>query len=105
MIELSINYEDMEWSEAPGYPAGTKMKLLREEGSARTFLLKLPAGFDMEAHSHIAGEQHFVLNGEYESDGQKYGVGTYRFIPSRISHGPFTSKHGAEVLVIWEPLK
>jgi anti-sigma factor ChrR (cupin superfamily) len=105
MKELSINYEDMEWSEATGYPAGTKMKLLREEGSARTFLLKLPAGFNMEAHSHIAAEQHFVLKGEYESEGQKYGVGTYRFIPSQINHGPFTSKRGAEILVIWEPLK
>jgi anti-sigma factor ChrR (cupin superfamily) len=105
MKELSINYENMEWSEAMGYPAGTKMKLLREAGSARTFLLKLPAGFDMEAHAHMASEQHFVLNGEYESDGQTYGVGTYRFIPSHVNHGPFTSKNGAEILVIWEPLK
>lgn len=105
MKELSINYEDMKWSEAPGYPTGTAMKLLREQGSAKTFLLKLSAGFDMEAHSHIAGEQHFVLKGEYESDGQKYGTGTYRFIPSHVSHGPFTSKNGAEILVIWEPLK
>ncbi len=105
MNEVSINYQDMEWSEAPGYPAGTKMKLLREQGSARTFLLKLPAGFDMEAHAHMAAEQHFVLKGEYDSEGQKYGSGTYRFIPSRINHGPFISKNGAEIVVIWEPLK
>jgi hypothetical protein len=61
MNELSINYQEMEWSEATEYPTGTKMKLLREHGSAKTFLLKLPAGFDMEAHAHMATEQHFVL--------------------------------------------
>lgn len=105
MNEVSINYHEMDWTEATGYPTGTKMKILREEGSAKTFLLKLPAGFDMEAHAHMATEQHLVLEGEYESGGQKYGPGTYRFIPSRINHGPFTSKNGAEILVIWEPLK
>ena len=75
MSELSINYHEMEWIEAMGYPSGTKMKLLREKGSAKTFLLKLPAGFDMEDHAHMATEQHFVLEGEYESEGQKYGPG------------------------------
>ncbi|MBN2090472.1 cupin domain-containing protein [candidate division KSB1 bacterium] len=103
MKALSINYEGMEWTETPGYPTGTKIKLLREAGGARTFLLKVPPGFDMEAHAHINSEQHFVLSGEYESEGQKFRKGTYRFIPSRMNHGPFTSKNGAEILVIWEP--
>lgn len=95
----------MEWSDASGYPVGTKIKLLRDEGNVRTFLLKLSAGFDMEAHAHIATEQHFVLNGEYESEGKKYSSGMYRLIPSRINHGPFTSKYGAEILVTWDSLK
>lgn len=102
MKELSINYEKMEWSDAMGYPAGTKIKILRKEGESQTFLLKLPAGFDMEAHSHIATEQHFVLEGEYESGNKKYGPGTYRIIPARSNHGPFVSEHGATVLVIWD---
>ena len=104
MKELSINYEDMEWSEATGYPTGTKIKMLREEGSARTFLLKLAPGFDMEPHSHIATEQHLVLDGEYKSSGKKFGVGSYRFIPSKSDHGPFTSENGATVLVVWDSL-
>ena len=101
MEELSINYEKMEWSNAKGYPAGTKIKLLREQGESQTFLLKLPAGFDMEGHSHIATEQHFVLDGEYQSEGKKYGLGSYRLIPARKNHGPFVSDHGATLLVIW----
>ncbi len=102
--EYLKNYHEMEWIEAKGYPEGTKIKVLREEKSARTFLLKIPAGFDMEAHSHMATEQHFVLEGQYESEGNKYEEGTYRLIPKGIDHGPFTSKQGSIILVIWEPL-
>jgi len=104
MEEKSINYTDMEWSDATGYPTGTKIKMLRQDGSARTFLLKLPPGFDMKAHSHIAAEQHFVLEGEYISSGKKFGVGSYRMIPSKSDHGPFTSENGATVLVIWDAM-
>ena len=100
MKELSINYEEMGWSDAKGYPTGTKIKILREEGESKTYLLKLPEGFDEEAHSHIATEQHFVLDGEYESDGKKYGPGSYRLIPARTEHGPLISEHGATILVI-----
>ncbi|MBC8182622.1 cupin domain-containing protein [candidate division KSB1 bacterium] len=105
MKELSINYQEMEWGEAIGYPAGTQIKMLREHGESQTFLLKLPARFDLEGHAHIATEQHFVLDGEYESDGKKYGRGSYRLIPARTNHGPFISKFGATILVIWELCK
>jgi len=104
MKELSVNYEEMEWSDATGYPSGTKIKILREEGESKTFLLKLPEGFDEGGHSHITTEQHFVLDGEYESDGKKYSSGSYRLIPARTDHGPFVSKHGATILVILELL-
>ena len=102
MKELSINYEQMEWYNAEGYPTGTKIKILRKAGESQTFLLKLPARFDMEAHSHIATEQHFVLEGEYESGGKKYGPGSYRLIPARTNHGPFVSEHGATILITWD---
>jgi len=102
MKELSINYEEIEWSDAKGYPAGTKIKILRKQGVSQTFLLKLPAGFHMESHSHIATEQHFVLDGEYESNANKYGHGSYRLVPAKTDHGPFISEHGATILVIWD---
>ena len=34
MKELSVNYEEMEWSDATGYPSGTKIKILRKQGEA-----------------------------------------------------------------------
>ena len=103
MKESSINYEEMAWEEAMGYPTGTKIKVLRKEGEKKTFLLKLPKGFDMEAHCHTAlTEQHFVLEGSYRSEGKTYRRGSYRFIPREVTHGPFTSEEGAVILVIWD---
>lgn len=33
MKEIFINYEELEWKDTSGYPPGTKIKILREEGS------------------------------------------------------------------------
>jgi anti-sigma factor ChrR (cupin superfamily) len=103
MKELSINYENMAWEDAVGYPTGCKIKVLREGNGQKTFLLKLAKGCAVEAHCHTAvTEQHFVLEGHYEGNGRSYGPGSYRFIPGGVTHGPFTSKDGAMILVIYE---
>jgi anti-sigma factor ChrR (cupin superfamily) len=102
MEEIFINFEEMEWKGANGYPTGTMIKVLREDIEPKTFLLKLPKNLHLEAHSHTATEQHFVLDGEYISNGKKYGKGTYRLIPAKVSHGPFTSENGSTILVIRE---
>ena len=106
MEEITINYEKMKWTDAPGYPEASKIKTLREggPGEGKTFLRKIRKGFKMEGHSHTAVEQHFVLQGEYESEGKIYKAGTYRLIPKHKTHGPFKSSTGAVVLVIWDPV-
>jgi len=105
MEEISINYGKMKWTDAPGYPEGSKIKILREggPGKGKTFLRKIKRGFKMEGHSHTAVEQHFVLEGEYESEGKVYKAGAYRLIPKHKAHGPFKSSKGAVILVIWDP--
>ena len=104
MKELSVNYQEIPWEEALGYSSGTLMKVLRrnENGQPLTVVLKLGEGFEMEGHSHIGIEQHFVLEGEYESEGRIYRTGSYRLIPSETSHGPFRSEKGAVILVAWD---
>lgn len=102
MEEIYINYEEMGWKEANGYPSGTMIKVLREDIEPKTFLLKLPKNLHLEAHSHTATEQHFVLDGDYISNDKAYGKGSYRLIPAKLSHDPFTSKNGATILVIRE---
>ena len=102
MKEFALNHEQMPWEEAAGYPTGTMMKVLRQEGDQKTFLLKLPAGFAIEAHCHTSvAEQHLVLRGSYVAQGTAYSAGSYRCIPPGVTHGPFTSDEGAELLVIW----
>jgi len=102
MSDVIINYNFMKWQDASDtYPKGTKIKVLRNEEGGRTVLLKLSKGFKMGAHCHIENEQHFVLKGQYEMDGKVYSEGTYQLIHSNMIHGSFTSKTGAEILVIW----
>jgi quercetin dioxygenase-like cupin family protein len=107
MQEITINYEKMKWTDAPGYPEASKIKILREggPGEGKTFLRKIKRGFKMEGHSHTTVEQHFVLQGEYESEGKIYKAGTYRLIPKHETHGPFKSSKGAVILVIWDPVE
>jgi len=44
-----------------------------------------------------------VLKGEYLSDGKTYPEGTFRYFAAHENHGPFESKLGALILVIWHP--
>ena len=90
---------------ADGYPEGTMMRSLRDEdGGSKTILLKLPKGFHMDAHSHTTNEQHFVLEGEYSIDNHSYTKGSYQIIANHEQHGPFESKDGALILIVWDPI-
>lgn len=102
MPEITRITSQMKWEEAHSYPSGTMTKVLRNERGMRVILLKLPPGFRMNAHTHIFAEQHFILEGEYEFGGKEYGPGTYQYIPAHTDHGPYTSRDGAVVLVVWE---
>ncbi len=104
MNETSINQADLSWEKAESYPDGTMVKTLRRSssGKALTILLKLPPGFAMDDHCHIAAEHHYILEGEYQTKNEHYHTGHYRLIPEHANHGPFQSKTGALVLVMWE---
>jgi len=104
MKNLMNLYNDLGWENADDYFTGTKRKVLRNENGARTVLLKLPKGFFMSPHSHITTEQHFVLDGEYTSNGKKFPKGSYQIFSPHDEHGPFVSKEGALVLVIGDPM-
>ena len=52
MNEILLNTNEMEWEVGEGYPRGTMVKVLRNEGEVRSLLLKLPAGFEMDPHTH-----------------------------------------------------
>jgi anti-sigma factor ChrR (cupin superfamily) len=105
MKNLMNLYDDSNWEEAANYPQGTKRKILRDDNGGRTILLKLPKGFYMAPHSHTVTEQDFVLEGKYTVDGEEFVKGSYQIYSPHDEHGPFESKEGALVLVIWDALK
>ena len=103
MEEMEIRESDLAWEPASGFPPETLWKVLRRDpdGKPLSILLKLPARFEFPGHSHVYVEQHYVLEGAYESIGTEYPAGTYRMIPAHVSHGPFRSESGALVLVLY----
>jgi anti-sigma factor ChrR (cupin superfamily) len=96
-------FDQLNWEEADNYPEGTYKKTLRDEDGARTIMLKLPAGFRMPPHSHLTTEQNLVLTGAFTYGGKTYQEGDYLLYRAQEEHGPFYSKDGALVLVIWDP--
>lgn len=95
-------YSESGWQDAPEYSDETRKKVLLDETDSKIILISLPAGFSMAPHSHLMSEQHIILKGEYESDGNIYTEGAYRNFDAQQRHGPFSSKQGALVLVIWK---
>lgn len=103
MEEHAVQSSELTWEPLSG-DAKMKRKILRKggDGRPRVALLRLEPGFEMEAHSHAYAENHYVLEGMYESHGREFRAGAYRRIPTHAGHGPFRSRGGALVLVFWE---
>jgi anti-sigma factor ChrR (cupin superfamily) len=103
MNAVTINVNNLRWHPAEMYPAGAEEKVLSagSTNEPRTILLRIPPGWGMDAHSHVFTELHYVLEGEYESQGETYPSGTFRVIPKEVEHGPFATKTGAIILVTW----
>ncbi len=103
-MKAQINlFDDAGWEVAAEYPEGAMKKVLRDEGGAKTILLRLPENFYMAPHSHLTTEQHFIIEGTYTSDGKVYQKGTYQIFKAHENHGPFQSEKGALILVVWDP--
>jgi anti-sigma factor ChrR (cupin superfamily) len=103
MKEVINLFSNSDWVDATEYPKGTLKKVLYDENGVITFLLKLPEGFYMASHTHITAEQHFLLKGNYISEGKVFTEGTFQSFKAHEDHGPFESEQGALVLVMWHP--
>lgn len=103
MKETHVKTNEIEWQVADGYPEGAMQKVLHGgmDSAPHSILLKFEPGWTMEEHAHVYTELHYVLEGEYESQGEVYPTGSFRLIPKHTNHGPFTTSEGAVVLVVW----
>jgi anti-sigma factor ChrR (cupin superfamily) len=104
MEDLFVRASDQPWEQVSGGPQGMQRKVLRKaaDGTPKVALLKLEPGFEMDAHSHSHAENHYVLEGMYETEGTECPSGSYRMVPKHNEHGPFRSQAGALLLVVWE---
>jgi quercetin dioxygenase-like cupin family protein len=104
MEEVFVRAADIPWEQVTDSSAKMRRKVLRRgpDGKPRAAIIKLEPGYEDDGHSHPRSENHFVIEGMYQSHGREYPAGSYHFIPRNEPHGPFRSPAGAQVLVIWD---
>ncbi len=97
---------DMSWQEMRGFPSGVEVKVLRMDfrSGAKTMLVKIPADGQILPHRHDSAIQHLIVVGGYESAGQSFQAGTYRFIPPDTDIPAIDSKEGVTFLLISDPI-
>ncbi|MEP7376386.1 MAG: cupin domain-containing protein [Chitinophagaceae bacterium] len=81
---------------------GISIKVLRfDEATKRppTFLLKFEAGASYPNHSHPAGEEVFVLEGEVRFGSAQLNAGDYLYTAPGATHSAF-SKTGCVMLFV-----
>jgi len=94
----------MVWRKLREFPGTGEVTVLREEGSggAKTIIVRLLAGGQIVPHSHVGVVQHYVLEGEYETQGKILGKGAYRFLPGRADVSTIFTKEGVTILMIYD---
>ncbi|MHC4909856.1 MAG: cupin domain-containing protein [Planctomycetota bacterium] len=97
---------DMAWEPALDFPGTAETKILRDDGpgQARTAFIRLHAGGHVTPHAHLGTVQHYVVEGEYESEGTIYAAGTYRRLPPHANVPEMTTQNGVTVLMIYDPV-
>ena len=106
MEATTIHTAEVAWQELTGFPGKGEVKILRDEGgsSARTMIIRIHPGSEITPHAHQAPVQHYVLDGEYESEGSIYAAGTYRLLPGHANVAPIATQNGATILFIYDPV-
>jgi len=79
---------------------GVSIKSLRDDktSGASTFLLRLEPGARVPAHNHPAGEELFVLEGDFQVGPHRLARGDYLYTPPDGKHAA-GSEGGCLVLV------
>jgi hypothetical protein len=102
----TVRTPEMAWEATTQFPGTADAKVLRDEGEgeARTLLIRLSAGGSVTPHSHIGTVQHYLLEGEYQAEGRTYGAGAYRLFHPHADVAEITTKTGATILMIYDPV-
>lgn len=104
--ETIYHTQNMEWTKLSEFPGLADGKVLREEKQlgAKTLLVRVPAGGKISPHSHRGVVQHYVLEGQYESEGQRFSPGSFRLMPKNADVAPISTEEGVTFLMIYDPI-
>lgn len=88
-----LQHHDLPWTTTP--VQGIERRMLDREGgevARATSVVRYAAGTQFTNHAHDAGEEIFVLEGEFSDEHGTYTAGTYVKNPPGSSHAPRTDK-------------
>lgn len=102
MNEVMRHPGELRWETLREFPGKGEVAVLRDEGKARTIIVRLPDDGQIVPHSHVGTVQHYVLEGECETEGKPLGKGTYRFLPEHADVSVIFTKEGVSILMIYD---
>jgi anti-sigma factor ChrR (cupin superfamily) len=91
-----IDTRAAEW--LPGLVDGLAVMPLHQFGSESVALVRWAPGTFFKAHTHLGGEEIYVLEGTFEDEHGSYPAGTWLRSPSMSRHQPL-SREGCTILV------
>jgi len=75
----------------PGF-GQLKVLSLHEHGAEQVALVRWPAGAHFQAHTHMGGEEIYVIEGELIDEHGRYGAGTWIRSPHMSIHNPYVEQ-------------
>lgn len=78
---------------------GVELKLLRENETSRSFLIRMKPGSKLPPHEHALEEESLVLEGDATINGVLCLAGDYHMAPKGKPHGWVTSEKGCLLFI------
>ncbi len=95
------------WRELKEFPGKGEVKVLREESNrgAKTMVVRLPPEGEIFPHNHLGVVQHFVIEGQYETQGKTFEIGSYHLFPKNAEVEKISTKNGVTIMMIYDPIE
>ena len=106
MPEIIHYTPDLSWKNLHEFPGNAEVQVFHEESRTKekAIIVRLPAGGHIDPRTHAANVHHYILEGEYKTQGKVLEASTYRLLPKFQDVSPITTQSGVMILMIYEPV-
>jgi len=106
MSEIIHYTPDLSWQNLHEFPGTAEVQVLHEEPrtKGKSIIVRLPPGKQIDPRTHAANVHHYILEGEYKTHGKVLKAETYRLVSKYQDLPPISTKSGAVILMIYEPI-